>query len=594
MTLTPEQQALEDKYRLDKPSALTPEQQVLEDKYRLPSPSSDLSQFGKGVLTSLSNVGNFLAAPFLHPLGAHGPHYQIPVPAGGDPNRLAYGAGQFVAGLPMYIGTDLGLARAAEMGPRILKGLAYDPLVRSTISGAISSGALASPGHRGIEAGIGGLIAPLSVGVASGAGNTLKNLLRSPIYHKISNLLLGRLGKGEEPLTELGSEIANNYKQLRGISNQNYDDVFMGLRDHKMGIEDLENYERELNNIKNPKVLKKIDAPTIAELEKEMGGRSYHGVAGKIKKGLAPYRIHDIRSELEEAKRDALANNESKLYHHYSNLSNALHNDFEKYITKEAPNIFPLYREAQDFYKSRLVPFQKHYGANKLIKTLREEGELREPNGIEVLSRPGKELIQSNFVPKAKENVSMLHDLSRLLQSPEGVPNQAKAAHLSRNVMFNKAINPKTGEYDIDKYLKEYGKLGNKQKEFLFSPEEKAILDNLNEYDEKKSTAKGKALISQLGRLASTTLGGAILGEEVGPHLGLHGTNPGLIGAWLGLKGSPLIQKGVSRAAYQLLPNNLPRLNYMLMSRYHPGMIGGEILPAATTGLAHTISQNNL
>jgi hypothetical protein len=589
MTLSPEQQELVDKYAIKDVSPSSPkqhhglsaDQQALVDKYEIKDapPSSALGNFGRGALSSLTDAANFLVHPFTHPLGSHGPHVDIPQLQGGDPDSLSYGLGQLAAGIPVYGATDVGVAKLAGMAPKLIRRAVSSAPVRSLVSGALSGAALSAPGNRTTGAALGGILGPIGTGVGQLAGRGVRSLVQTPAYHKLFQGLSRELGESESPLTELGQHVAKNYKWLKGINDNNYEQVFGGLLNHKIGMEDLPKYMNAYNDAKN--ITLKGSSPE--ELEKEMGGRTYWGLSGTVKKGLNPHRINDLRSDILKEKRGAFATGNHAEAKEYSGLADALHEDLKNYLMKNAPEHYPYYREAQEFYKSHILPFDQHRGAQNIVKVLKETGNLKTPNGVEVLTKPGNELHASNFVSTDpySDDTSKLESLGTLLQNSLGNPDKEKAAELTKNVLFRKDTLPNSESYDIEKYLSRYGKMKPNTRDALYDTEHQSMLDALGSY--KKRMGKGGKLMKHLSKLGAGIAAGGALGAAVGPHLGAHELMSALMGMGGGAVGAYNIPHAALETAMKVLPDD-PHKLIRYLQPYHSSVLSRNIVPGLAMG----------
>ena len=525
---------------------------------------SSLENVGRGFASDFINLANITPPVLLtRELAKHGYLHgsgKIPQIPGGDPHSLSYGLGEMGGALIPFGGVDMLLEKIASKSPRVASAILKNPYVKSILSGGLVSAGIAPEGQR-TEA---GALGAAFGGAGQGVSDLFKGLgggkIKAAAAQKLASLVQPYLGKVDNPTGDTANAIVNSYKDFKGISDSNYHKIFDGLSGHKIGIEDLPQYEKTYSNMFKPP----SDATTPDDLLKEMGGRSVRGLAGLEKKGLSPNRVNEIRSELLNEVRDNKIKNESAVARKYSHLADALHGDLQNYFKKIDPALLEKYRGAQDFYRNNIVPFHEHPQSKKILTALKSNNALDNLGDTDDFTRLGGELKSSQFIPSpGSKDVKRLNMLSPIVRDIEHDPlGDYTAAQLGKGMVFEKAAPDKEGEFDIKKYLKIYKGLGEKQKNFLFSNPEQHILNTLKDYHTTKD--EEKKLIPALFKGVGSVLGGAALAGTVGGRLGMGELVPALVGGGAAALKSKAISQGMINMIGKLLPEDMSKLTAIL------------------------------
>jgi len=562
------------------------ENDIKEGLKKVTLPPSGMGNFARGFVNPLVQLLNVTPDSINSLLAAAGSNKKLPdIPQipGGDSQSGAYTLGNIASYIVPGIGTDRLLARSAMNAPKLIAPFLQKALPRTMIGGATTGAAMAPTNQRteGALWGLAGGPAGLAVGKAI---HLPKFLLGTPAFQKLSDIISPSLGETDSPLMKTATAIANNYNKLKDMSNNLYNKFGDLLKGHKIDVGDLPAYQNAYKSILDKSGIDKEFSPE--NLTNSMGGQSYWNVTGKIKKGVSMDEINKIRSGLLTAKRDAFNSDNSTLGKKYGALADALHDDMQNYMQKNAPEAFPAYRQAQDFYREKIVPFDEHQGASQIASLMdKNKGD------INALYTQGDKLNINDFRPSgnSSEDMTRLNKLAKVLQSPQGQPDYKQAADLSKGLIFKEAAPDKAENFDISKYIKKYNSLTEDQKNFIFSSDENEILKNMKEFQKRKGSSSEK-FINSLGKLIGSVAAGGAAADVIGGHAGISPLTSALIGMAGGAAAHQPISQGATSLAADLLPSS-KKLLLHLLSPYKENVITKQVMPALGTGIGGAITR---
>jgi len=255
---------------------------------------------------------------------------------------------------------------------------------------------------------------------------------------------------------DIVSHLKGKFKDKRDISRDNYEQLNQ-LADSTNSKFDYSNYKNEGKKALNAIKEEKKAAPEWDAFDSDSGKQIFKVLSnieekpslGKFKDaGLTDKRLNDFL-------REAKSNNDNNAIRIIAPLKTALDKDYESSAIKsENPQVYSAWKGAKEFFKNEVVPLQD----KDILKFIKDKV-------------PASQITQ-NFVKKgASENPEKLSKLTQ--QLPENL-RQSLAHHF-----LTKGRELSTPE-EINKGMREYGNLGPRSRNILFTPEEnKTIQDSL-------------------------------------------------------------------------------------------------------------------
>jgi len=412
------------------------------------------------------------------------------------------------------------------------------PLVRkilkNTTAQGITGGLVAPEGERKrsaeLSAAVGGGASTLGGGLKS-----LKYLGLPAAYNKLINLFSESkpFNTGENLTENMLRDVSQNYLDVVNDANKSYRSIFENNKSH-LKPEELKNYNEILE--KSPEYGKKylLSHDTLAGFPNE-----------NDEKLISLENLHYYKSELGKLINNKIRKGDYEGLDVLKKAQNSISKDLTEGLKKT--NQLDAYNTAQKEFKEKVLPFRirsgnartspvenLHNASNILgkgsektldIDNLLSEGE---GNNIDKLSKPFIET-------PGKTNLDRLNLLTRYLNGDKN-----KAIEYTKHHLFKNAYNSDTDLINSKKFVDIYDKLSSKQKNALFTKEQRDILNALR-------SAKNKSRKSFTNNilLKSLMLGG--LGAAVG-----H--SPEMAGA--GFSILPALKYAIPKISATLLPDN--------------------------------------
>lgn len=612
--LTPEQQAFLDKYEIKPKDTGMRLQASLKKDLSTPE-SQKLHDFTAGIVNPWINMANLI--PYLH-LKTMQPYqkgslYDVAGNLVGGIAPFLTGEGAIVKGVS-YIPKFLETLGATGKGLDAVKSAAAiaqraSPLRSAAVGSAI--GYAASPDEqREQNALMGGLSAGLLHGAGLGLGAGSNYLLKTPVMKKAVQYFEPPLSVGTpaEGAKEASEAIADNYTLARKKAEDMYNDstVAANLKGVKFNKNDFPSYAEEYKRqqesqelpttrvISPDNLIKKTapeeKTPSLLELPKSLKDELMKKDVGGEPQTLLPTQVHKMRSDLRRYARSAPSGFDRDAY---NKLANALNRDYSNKVAETDERLATDYDKANNYWRDVIKgKFENHKAFKKMKNALTIlpgspalEDDISNLHKLNWHGADPSDLI-NNLIPRNnKSGASILESFQNDLMNGD----KEKTAQIAKNLMFSKYIKSLNGgeltpeeietpnyKFNMYQFLKHYGDLGEEQKNYLFKPEERKVLNIL---EANKNSIKKPGILQNLAKKGI----GGLLGYAVAAKSG--GTIPTKVMAELsGAALASPVERAAHGAAQLFLPSELKGLLPKLES-YQPNFKTTRLPAALSLGL---------
>lgn len=518
---------------------------------------------------------------------------------------FATGEGAVAAGAGMLpkIAEGVGIGGRLGKGAEKIADLFSKPsALRSAGAGALAGASTTPTGMRGPAA--------LGAGVLAGATHGLGSAV-SDIVHKIPTgarvqkaVSLYKVPISDNPneaVENATKQIAHNYAEDLNEARANYANV-LGDADNQVafGPNDFPNYTKKYREFENIKALPagvtrpgdisanlgaKVGMGAVARTPEEEEANLKAWMEGKPDLSplpdlslVRPSEVHAMKSRLLRQGFQSKARGDYTESNKQMQLAGALGEDLLKKLGErkwripgeegKEEDFMPLqegYLRAQRYFKDHIMPYRNHAAFKKMVNALepaRTEDDVSK--GLFSLNWHGKrpESVIPNLVPTSKDAGT---ELLRNFQNDLMRGNKEKTAELARNLMFSKYASPFYGnlekgeialnghKFNIKDFLDHYKKLSQSQINYLFTPEDKHVLNTLAPYSKK---LKEPHAITQVAKKAL----GASLGYLTGAHVGGGSHVAKGLGEIAGAALAEPVERRANKTAQMLMSNELDKL----------------------------------
>jgi hypothetical protein len=311
----------------------------------------------------------------------------------------------FIGGVAQYAP----LAATSEAGLGAL-GLSKLPLLKNMLSGAISGyGATNSDQTGRLENAAGGAAAGTLPSVGTGIVNAVKGINMEQIGANVAKSFFGstvnpgELNNSDTMMTFVKDMLKNNYIKLVNLGSSKFQDMFNLAKNRGYSLEDdIPSYksitDNDTSSVPDNKTIR-LSSSSSDQIDDILNDKN---IPLKAKKVINAYKdnpnlqtLHSMQSDLYKTanglnpKTILESNSATKLTDLRDSILKDIHNSFEN---NGDLDLSAQYKQAQQFWKSRVVPYQN----NSLIR-----GILSKKSPSDVLSK-----LSSYQVPDRDENES--------------------------------------------------------------------------------------------------------------------------------------------------------------------------------------------